>query len=196
MTEHQHNRIQDSIQQILGAMGEDPQREGLQKTPQRVARMYRELTLGYRTAIEDVINGAIFENADEDMVLVRDISFSSLCEHHMLPFLGKAHVAYIPSGHIIGLSKIPRIVETFAKRLQLQERLTAQIGQALYQHLQPRGVAVKIEAVHLCAVMRGVRNHSTSMVTTSLLGDFRDDRQLRSEFMEQTAQSNGPSIHW
>nr|WP_198007153.1 GTP cyclohydrolase I FolE [Desulfurispirillum indicum] len=188
--------IEDSVATILQAIGEDSDREGLLKTPQRVARMYRELTSGYRTDIHEIINDAIFASEDEDMVLVKDISFSSLCEHHMLPFLGKAHVAYIPDGNIIGLSKIPRIVEMYARRLQVQERMTAQIGKTLFDVLKPRGVAVMVESVHMCAIIRGVKNHSTTMTTTSMFGSFKEDRHLRSEFMEHTANTSRTSIHW
>ncbi|WP_051321657.1 GTP cyclohydrolase I FolE [Chrysiogenes arsenatis] len=188
--------ISQAVSHILREIGEDETREGLEKTPQRVEKMYQELMSGYTTNIDDIVNGAIFDCRDDDMVLVKEISFSSMCEHHMLPFLGKVHVAYIPDGKIIGLSKIPRIVEMFAKRLQVQERLTSQIAKALYDHLKPQGVAVMVEAIHLCAIIRGVRNHSTSMVTTSLLGAFRNDKLLRSEFMEQTAKSATTSITW
>lgn len=188
--------IAQAVSHILREIGEDETREGLEKTPQRVEKMYRELMSGYTTSIDDIVNDAIFDCDDDDMVLVKEISFSSMCEHHMLPFLGKVHVAYIPDGKIIGLSKIPRIVEMFAKRLQVQERLTSQIAKAIYDHLKPQGVAVMVEAIHLCAIIRGVRNHSTSMVTTSLLGAFRNDKLLRSEFMEQTAKSATTSITW
>lgn len=188
--------ISQAVSHILREIGEDETREGLEKTPQRVEKMYRELMSGYTTSIDNIVNDAVFDCRDDDMVLVKEISFSSMCEHHMLPFLGKVHVAYIPDGKIIGLSKIPRIVEMFAKRLQVQERLTSQIAKALYDHLKPQGVAVMVEAIHLCAIIRGVRNHSTSMVTTSLLGAFRNDKLLRSEFMEQTAKSATTSITW
>ncbi|MBB5020729.1 GTP cyclohydrolase I FolE [Desulfurispira natronophila] len=188
--------IEKAISNILTEIEDDPSREGLLETPQRVANMYRELTSGYRIEVNKVVNGAIFTSEDEDLVMVKDISFSSLCEHHMLPFLGKAHVAYIPDGRIIGLSKIPRIVEVFSKRLQVQERFTGQIGEALHEVLRPRGVAVMVEAIHMCAIIRGVKNHSTTMTTTSMFGDFKKDSSLRREFMEHTARTSKITIHW
>jgi len=168
---------------LLLAVGEDPEREGLQRTPERVARMYEELLAGYRTDPVAMVNGAIFESDYKNIVLVRDIEFYSLCEHHMLPFTGKAHVAYIPNGKIIGLSKIPRLVEMYARRLQVQERMTQQIGEALEEILHPRGVAVIVEGAHMCAMMRGVKQAETSMVTSAMLGAFESDSKLRDEFL-------------
>ena len=166
---------------LLLAVGEDPEREGLQRTPERVARMYEELLAGYRTDPVAMVNGAIFESDYKNIVLVRDIEFYSLCEHHMLPFTGKAHVAYIPNGKIIGLSKIPRLVEMYARRLQVQERMTQQIGEALEEILHPRGVAVIVEGAHMCAMMRGVKQAEASMVTSAMLGIFESDSKLRDE---------------
>jgi len=149
--------IQQAVQNILTEIGEDPQRDGLRRTPERVARMYNELMMGYSMDIETIINGALFDVEYEDMVLVRDIEFYSLCEHHMLPFFGKAHVAYIPNGKVLGLSKIPRIVDLFARRLQVQERITTQIADVLEKLLHPKGIAVVLEGAHMCAMMRGVK---------------------------------------
>ncbi len=177
--------IQDAVQNILLTIGEDPQREGLLKTPDRVARMYDEITAGYHVDPVKLINGALFDVEYDEMVLVRDIEFYSLCEHHMLPFYGRAHVAYIPNGKVVGLSKIPRIVEMFARRLQVQERMTAQIADLLQQTLNPRGVAVVVEGAHMCAMMRGVKKSQTNMVTRTLRGVFKTDSQLRSEFLQQ-----------
>lgn len=168
---------------LLSAIGEDPDREGLQRTPERVARMYEELLAGYKTDLTALVNDAVFTSEYTDMVVVRDIEFYSLCEHHMLPFTGKAHVAYIPNGRIIGLSKIPRIVEMFARRLQVQERMTGQIARTLQEILQPKGVAVVVEGSHLCAMMRGVKKAEASMVTSSMTGAFETDETLRKEFL-------------
>lgn len=168
---------------LLTVIGEDPDRQGLQRTPERVARMYEELLAGYKTDLTALVNGAVFSNEYTDMVVVRDIEFYSLCEHHMLPFTGKAHVAYIPNGRIIGLSKIPRIVEMFARRLQVQERMTGQIARTLQEILQPKGVAVVVEGTHLCAMMRGVKKSEASMVTSSMTGAFERDETLRKEFL-------------
>ena len=169
--------------ELLLAIGEDPEREGLKRTPERVARMYAEILAGYRTDPVALVNGAIFASDYQNMVVVRDIEFHSLCEHHMLPFSGKAHVAYIPDGKIIGLSKIPRLVEMYARRLQVQERLTQEVADALQEMLQPKGVAVVVEAAHLCAMMRGVKQTEASMVTSVVLGKFEEDEKLRAEFM-------------
>ena len=168
---------------LLLAVGEDPEREGLQRTPERVARMYEELLAGYRTDPVAMVNGAIFESDYKNIVLVRDIEFYSLCEHHMLPFTGKAHVAYIPDGKIIGLSKIPRLVEMYARRLQVQERMTQQIAEALEEILRPRGVAVMVEGAHMCAMMRGVKQAEANMVTSAMLGAFESDPKLREEYL-------------
>ena len=163
-------RIEGAVKQILEAIGEDPAREGLLKTPSRVAKAYAELTAGYRVDPEALINDAIFTVHYDEMVVVRDIHFYSLCEHHLLPFYGHAHVAYIPNGKVIGLSKIPRIVEMYARRLQVQERMTVEIADLLDKHLRPAGVAVVAEAMHLCSVMRGVRKENASMVTSAMRG--------------------------
>jgi GTP cyclohydrolase I len=180
--------IEEAVRDILLTIGEDPQRQGLVKTPDRVARMYDELTAGYRTDPEKLINGALFDVDYSEMVLVKDIEFYSLCEHHMLPFFGRAYVAYIPDGKVIGLSKIPRIVEMFARRLQVQERMTAEIANFLQETLNPRGVAVLVEGAHMCAMMRGVKKSQASMSTTTMLGAFKDDPVLRSEFLAQVAR--------
>ena len=175
--------LEETIRQILLHIGEDPQREGLQKTPARVAKMYDFLTKGYREDVEKVLNQAIFTEPYSEMVIVRDIDFYSLCEHHLIPFFGKCHIAYIPKGKIIGLSKLPRIVEVFARRLQVQERLTQQIAETLYKHLKPEGVGVVIEARHLCMMMRGVEKHESIATTSAMLGTFRDDVKTRTEFL-------------
>jgi GTP cyclohydrolase IA len=179
-----NNEIECAVEMILDAVGEDVEREGLQKTPARVARMYEELTAGYHVDPDRLINGALFDVQYNEMVLVRDIDYYSLCEHHMLPFLGKAHVAYIPEDKVIGLSKIPRIVEMFARRLQVQERMTQQIAEFLDETLHPRGVAVVVEGLHMCAAMRGVKKANARMTTSAMLGDFRSDQAVRAEFFE------------
>ncbi len=170
------------VENILRLIGEDPAREGLRRTPQRVATAIRWLTRGYETCVTDVVNGAVFEEPHDSMILVRDIEIYSLCEHHMLPFFGKAHVAYLPDGKIIGLSKIPRIVDVFARRLQVQERLTDQIADALMEVLGPHGVGVVVEAYHLCMMMRGVEKQHSKTVTSSLRGSFLDGN-TRDEFL-------------
>ncbi|MCS7247749.1 MAG: GTP cyclohydrolase I FolE [Anaerolineales bacterium] len=177
--------IQQAVHQILLEIGEDPTREGLLHTPERVARMYEELTSGYRIDPDQLINGALFDIDYADMVLVREIDFYSLCEHHLLPFFGKVHVAYIPDKKVIGLSKIPRIVEMFARRLQVQERMTNQIADLLEAKLQPKGLAVMVEGSHLCAMMRGVKKSQATMTTTTMRGLFRTDAELRREFYTQ-----------
>jgi GTP cyclohydrolase IA len=171
------------VEKQLAMLGEDPSREGLLKTPERVEKAMTWLTQGYEMCVEDVINKAIFDEKHENMVLVRDIEFYSLCEHHMLPFYGKAHVAYIPNGKVVGLSKLPRIVDVFARRLQVQERLTDQVAEAIMNVLNPRGVGVVIEAYHLCMMMRGVQKQSSKTVTSSVLGRFRKDAKTRDEFL-------------
>ena len=181
--------ISAAVTEILLSIGEDPERQGLLKTPDRVARMYDELTAGYHTDPVKLVNGALFDVDYSEMVLVNDIEFYSLCEHHMLPFFGRAYVAYIPDGKVIGLSKIPRIVEMFARRLQVQERMTSEIAQFLQETLNPRGVAVLVEGSHMCAMMRGVRKSQASMSTTTMLGAFKDDPVLRSEFLVQVSRS-------
>ena len=175
--------MQELIHSLLTHLGEDPTREGLERTPARVAESLRFLTQGYRQDIEAEINGAVFASENREMVLVRDIDFYSMCEHHMLPFFGRAHVAYLPDGKIIGLSKLARIVDVFARRLQVQENLTTQVGQCLQHHLAPKGVAVVMEAQHLCMMMRGVQKQNSLTVTSELLGEFRDNPSTRAEFM-------------
>jgi GTP cyclohydrolase I len=176
--------VEKLIRELLVGLGEDPEREGLQRTPARVDRALRFLTSGYKTQLDGIVNGAIFEEGScDEMVVSRDIDLFSLCEHHLLPFTGKAHVAYVPDGRIIGLSKVPRIVEMFARRLQVQERLTVQVAQCLNEVLRPRGVAVVIEARHLCMMMRGVEKQNTVVTTSSMLGIFREDHKTRAEFM-------------
>jgi GTP cyclohydrolase I len=175
--------LESAVREILLEIGEDPQREGLRATPERVHRMYRELTAGYHVDADRLVNGAIFAVDYSEMVVVKEIPFYSLCEHHLLPFFGTAAVAYIPRGRVIGLSKIPRIVEMFARRLQVQERLTQQIADFLQEQLDPRGVGVVIEATHLCAVMRGVRKPGTIMTTSAVLGLFRSADRTRAEFL-------------
>lgn len=178
------NDIECAVRAILGAVGEDVDREGLLRTPNRVARMYEELTAGYHVDPVKLVNNAIFDVDYCEMVLVKDIDFYSLCEHHMLPFFGRAHVAYIPSGKVIGLSKIPRIVEMFARRLQVQERMTTQIADFLDAVLHPQGVAVVIEGAHMCSMMRGVKKANASMVTSAVKGIFETNPKTRSEFMQ------------
>lgn len=189
-----HNdQVAHLIRNLLVSVGENPNREGLQRTPERVARMYEELLAGYQTDPVALINGAIFEADYDDVVIVRDIDFFSLCEHHLLPFYGQAHVAYIPDGKILGLSKIPRTVEMFARRLQVQERMTEQIAEFLETTLQPKGVAVVVEAVHMCARMRGIKSHSTRMVTRAMRGIFKTDRQARQELLALLQSGNASS---
>lgn len=175
--------MEEIVSQLLYAIGEDPTREGLQRTPNRVARMYEELTAGYDINPQELINDALFDVEYNEMVVVKDIEFFSLCEHHMLPFFGHAHVAYIPSEKVIGLSKIPRIVDMFARRLQIQERMTQQIAALIDETLHPLGVGVVIEGQHMCSMMRGVKKSQASMVTSALLGSFKDNPQTRAEFM-------------
>jgi GTP cyclohydrolase I len=177
-----NGRIEAAVRQILVEIGEDPTRAGLLDTPSRMHRMYRELTAGYHVDPDRLINQAIFEVDYSEMVVVKDIEFHSLCEHHLLPFFGRAHVAYIPKGRVIGLSKIPRIVEMYARRLQVQERMTQQIAELLMDRLRPEGVGVVLEATHLCAAMRGVRKPGTVMTTAAVLGLFRRNDKTRSEF--------------
>ena len=184
--------IESAIAQILNAVGEDPKREGLQFTPQRVARMYHELLGGYTMDPKVMINGALFEVQYDEMVLVRDIEFYSLCEHHMLPFIGRAHVAYIPDGKVLGLSKIPRIVDMYARRLQVQERMTRQIADFLRDLLKPQGVAVVVEAMHLCSMMRGVRKHDARMTTSAMHGAFRANLATRQEFLANISRGEMP----
>ena len=180
--EFDYDRVVAAVREILIGIGENPDREGLVGTPERVHRMYTELTAGYHVDAQRLMNGAIFEVDYSEMVVVKDIPFYSLCEHHLLPFFGTASVAYIPRGRVIGLSKIPRIVEMYARRLQVQERLTQQVADFLQTHLEPRGVGVVMEGTHLCAVMRGVRKPGTVMTTSAVLGLFRSADRTRAEF--------------
>lgn len=175
--------VESHYRDILAFVGEDPEREGLLQTPHRVVEALKYLTQGYTQDVQTLLNGAIFHEDYDDMVVVKDIEFYSQCEHHMLPFFGKVHVAYIPNGRIVGLSKIPRLVDMFARRLQVQERLTTQIAEAIEEALQPRGVAVVVEGAHMCMLMRGVQKQSADMVTSHVMGAFRTDRATRQEFM-------------
>lgn len=184
--------IQEAVLNILQAIGEDPNRNGLKYTPQRVARMYAELLNGYHTDPAAMINGAIFDIQYDEMVIVRDIEFFSLCEHHMLPFMGRVHVAYLPDGKVIGLSKIPRIVDMYAHRLQVQERMTRQIADFLRDLLQPKGVAVVVEAMHLCSMMRGVKKHNARMTTSAMHGAFRANLATRQEFLDNISRGATP----
>ncbi len=184
----ENGRIEAAVEQILTEIGEDPTREGLVGTPDRVHRMYLELTAGYHVDPERLINKAIFEVDYSEMVVVKDIPFYSLCEHHLLPFFGAAHVAYVPEGRVIGLSKIPRIVEMYARRLQVQERMTQQVADFLMERLAPSGVGVVLEATHLCAAMRGVRKPGTTMTTAAVLGLFRRNDKTRNEFFAHLAR--------
>lgn len=186
--------IEKYVAQILTELGEDVQREGLAKTPERVAAALRYLTSGYDKNVEDVLNEALFVEEYDEMVVVKDIDFFSLCDHHVLPFFGKAHIAYMPRKKIVGLSKIPRLVDMFSKRLQVQERLTTQIANALNDALQPRGVAVVMEAIHLCMLMRGVEKQNSKAVTSAMLGAFRDRPETRAEFMELIKSGRGLQI--
>ncbi len=181
-----------AVTQLLKALGEDVEREGLLHTPQRVARMYRELLSGYHVDPAALVNGALFEIRYDEMVLVRDIEFYSLCEHHILPFMGRVHVAYIPDGKVIGLSKIPRIVDMFARRLQVQERMTRQIADFLSDLLSPQGVAVVVEGMHLCSMMRGVKKHDARMTTSAMHGSFRTNHATRQEFLDNISRGAGP----
>jgi GTP cyclohydrolase I len=176
--------MQDIIRRLLAELGEDPSREGLLDTPKRVEKALRFLTSGYSADVDTVLNNALFTVDYNEMVIVKDIDFYSLCEHHLLPFFGKCHVAYIPQGKVLGLSKIPRLVEIFSRRLQIQERLTSQIAETLSEKVQPLGVAVVVEASHLCMSMRGVEKQNSVAVTSAMLGVFHDDARTRSEFLE------------
>lgn len=175
--------LQSLIERILHTVGEDPQREGLLKTPERVEKSLKFLTSGYNVDIKKLVNGALYNESYDEMVIVKDIDIYSLCEHHMLPFFGKCHVAYLPKGKIIGLSKVPRLIDAYSKRLQVQERLTTQIAQCLQDILKPTGVGVIIEALHLCVSMRGVEKQNSFTTTSSMLGCFKNDARTRSEFL-------------
>ena len=185
--------LEDAVRTLLSEIGEDAGREGLLRTPDRVRRMYDELTAGYHVDPDALINGATFSVDYDEMVVVRDIEFFSLCEHHLLPFIGRAHVGYLPRGRVIGLSKIPRIVDMYAQRLQVQERLTVQVADFLMERLEPKGVACVIEATHLCTMMRGVKKQEATMVTSSMTGTFRRDARTRAEFMGLIGKP-GPAV--
>jgi GTP cyclohydrolase I len=186
--------IEKLIEQFLKELGEDPHREGLARTPERVAKAWEYLTSGYHKNVEEILNDALFVEEYDEMVVVKDIDIASMCEHHLLPFIGKAHVAYMPRRKIVGLSKIPRLVEMFSRRLQVQERLTTQIANSLNEVLEPRGVAVVVEAVHLCMLMRGVEKQNSKAVTSAMLGAFRDRPETRAEFMELIKAGRGLQI--
>jgi GTP cyclohydrolase I len=187
-------RIVGAVHDMLVAIGEDPDREGLRGTPGRVSRMYRELLAGYDTDPVALVNGALFQAEYDEMIIVRDIEFSSLCEHHLLPFIGQAHVAYVPRDKIIGLSKIPRVVDLFARRLQVQERLTRQVADFLGEVVQPQGVAVVIEALHLCASIRGVKKPEARMVTSAVSGVFKSNPKTRAEFMDHVRRGKREAL--
>ncbi|MBM3138537.1 MAG: GTP cyclohydrolase I FolE [Chloroflexi bacterium] len=191
-SEMDFDTIEKSVRDILVAIGEDPEREGLLNTPHRVAKAYAELLEGYRTDPIKLVNGATFKANYDEIVIVRDIEFNSLCEHHMLPFLGRAHVAFLPKGEVIGLSKLPRIVDMFSRRLQIQEKMTRQIADFLNTLLQPRGVAVIVEAVHMCSMIRGVEKHDARMTTSCMLGAFRNNQATRMEFLDNISRGAKP----
>lgn len=184
------NKMEQLITDLLKEIGEDPGREGLLKTPERVASAYEFLTRGYHLDIKDVLNEAIFTEKYDEMVIVKNIDFYSMCEHHMLPFYGKVHVAYIPNGKIIGLSKIPRIVDVFSRRLQVQERMTQQIADTIEEYIQPEGVAVVSEAFHMCMMMRGVEKQNSSATASAMLGVFKEDSKTRNEFINLIGTRN------
>jgi GTP cyclohydrolase I len=186
--------VMRAVRQLLLAIGEDPTRQGLRETPDRVARMYTELLDGYWVDPVALVNDAVFEETYDEMVIVRDIEFYSLCEHHLLPFLGRAHVAYFPRGKVIGLSKVPRIVDMFARRLQVQERMTRQIAEFIDNLLNPYGVAVVVEGLHLCATMRGVKKHDARMTTSAMFGAFRKNIATRQEFLENISRGTNPVL--
>lgn len=187
-------KVQGLVETILNEIGENPEREGLLKTPKRVAKAYEYLTSGYNKDITKVLNGAIFSEDYDEMVLVRNIDFYSMCEHHMLPFFGKVHIAYIPDGKIVGLSKLPRIVEVFARRLQVQERMTKEIADTINEHLKPKGVAVVSEAYHMCMMMRGVEKQNSSTTSSSMHGVFKTDPKTRVEFLSLIRANDGRLI--
>jgi len=184
--------LADLMQKVLNKIGENPEREGLVRTPQRAEKALRFLTSGYETDLNSIVNGALFDEACDDMVVVKDVEFYSMCEHHLLPFFGKMHVAYLPNNRVIGLSKIPRIVDMFARRLQLQERLTHEVAQALQDVLKPKGVGVICEARHFCMMMRGVEKQHSGTVTSAMLGAFRRRKETRDEFLSLVSARNHP----
>ncbi len=186
------SEVQSAVQRILQAIGEDPERAGLKRTPERIARMYAELLSGYQMDPVLMVNDALFEVKYDEMVIVRDIEFYSLCEHHMLPFMGRVHVAYIPDGKVLGLSKIPRIVDLYARRLQVQERMTRQIADFIRDLLHPQGVAVVVEALHLCMSMRGVQKHNARLTTSAMHGAFRANLATRQEFLDNISRGASP----
>jgi GTP cyclohydrolase IA len=190
----EEGNIAKLVAKILAEVGEDVGREGLERTPDRVEKALRYLTSGYEQDAKEILNDAMFVEDYDEMVIVKDIDFSSLCEHHLLPFIGKCHVAYMPGRKIVGLSKIPRLVEMFSRRLQVQERLTTQIASTVNEVLQPRGVAVVMEAVHLCMLMRGVEKQNSKAITSAMLGSFRDNPETRAEFMDLIKSSRGLQI--
>ena len=190
----EEGQVAKLITKILGELGEDVEREGLERTPDRVEKALRYLTSGYGKDAKEILNDAMFVEDYDEMVIVKDIDFSSLCEHHLLPFVGKCHVAYMPGRKIVGLSKIPRLVEMFSRRLQVQERLTTQIANTINEVLQPRGVAVVMEAVHLCMLIRGVEKQNSKAITSAMLGSFRDRPETRAEFMDLIKSSRGLQI--
>ncbi len=177
-------KVQSCVHTLLKEIGEDPKREGLLKTPKRVAKAYEYLTSGYKKDIKTVLNGAIFKEKYDEMIIVKDIEFYSMCEHHLLPFFGKIHIAYIPNGKVVGLSKIPRIVNVFARRLQIQERMTQEIASTINEYLSPLGVGVVAEAYHMCMMMRGVEKQQSYTVTSAMFGSFKTDQRTREEFLE------------
>jgi len=193
-SEIDEDMLAQAVKQMLIAFGENPEREGLRRTPERVARMYEELLEGYRMDPMAMVNDALFDVKYDEMVIVRDIEYYSLCEHHMLPFIGRAHVAYLPRERVIGLSKIPRIVDMFSRRLQVQERMTRQIADFLQELLHPIGVAVVVEGLHLCATMRGVKKHGARMTTSSMLGAFRKSLATREEFLANISRGTNPML--
>lgn len=191
-TEIDCDGLERATELLLRSIGENPERDGLKRTPERMARSYEELLAGYREDPVAMLNDALFDVQYDEMVIVRDIEFYSLCEHHMLPFIGRAHVAYIPDGKVVGLSKIPRIVDMFARRLQVQERMTRQVAEFIDVLLHPKGVAVVMEALHLCSMMRGVRKHDARMTTSTMLGAFKVDMGVRMEFLDNISRSAEP----
>lgn len=184
--------FEDLVAEIILRLGDDPDREGMRKTPKRVAKSLAFLTEGYRKSPQEVVGDALYEQSHQNMVLVKDIEVYSLCEHHLLPFFGKAHIAYIPDGHILGLSKLARLVEVYARRFQVQERMTEQIAQAVWETTKPQGVAVVVEAYHLCMMMRGVQKQNSKTITSAMRGAFLEDHRTRDEFLRLTTSAHEP----